>query len=151
MPFEPGPNPSPNVRALHAWLDGLEKWDIGLIMAPMDDTLVHEVLPASLGRPARNKAEYAAYFSSVMPMFASFSVDVDELVETPDKIVIRAKSVGASVFGTPYANEYAVFLTFVDSPAGGGERKISKIKEFVDSEYSKRFAEGERAKMAEKE
>lgn len=74
---------------------------------------------------------------------------MNELVETPDKIVIHAKSVGKSVLGTPYANEYAIFMTFVDSPAGNGERKISKIKEFVDSEFSKGFSKLEGAKMAE--
>lgn len=73
---------------------------------------------------------------------------IDEVVESPDKVAFHANSVGKSVFGTPYANEYACFLTFVDSPEGNGKRKISKIREFVDSTFSKGFFEGERAKAA---
>ncbi|KAF7969957.1 hypothetical protein HWV62_25504 [Athelia sp. TMB] len=147
MPFIPGPNPSPNVRAVAAWLDGLEKWNIDAIMAPMDDTLVHSIAPASLGRPVRNKAEYAAYFWAILPMFETFSVDVLDLIESPEKVVIHAKSKGRSVFGTPYANEYAVFVEFVDDTSGSGERKISRLTEFVDSGYSKGWFEGEQAKM----
>lgn len=73
MPFDPH-NPSPNVRALKAWIDGLDKWDLDLVMEPMDETLIHEVLPASLGKLVRNRTEYKEYFGSAMKLFASFSV-----------------------------------------------------------------------------
>lgn len=130
-------------------MDGLEKWNIDAIMAPMDDSLVHNISPSSLERPTRNKAEYTAYFGAVIPMFEAFTVDVLDLVESPNRVVIHAKSRGRSIFGTPYANEYAVFLEFVDDPSGNGERKISRMNEFVDSAFSKAWFEKEFARMAE--
>lgn len=73
---------------------------------------------------------------------------MDDIVESSDTIAFHASSVGKSVFGTPYTNEYACFLTFVDSPEGNGKRKISKIREFVDSAFSKEFFVRERARAA---
>ena len=74
MPYALGPEASANARAFQAWLEGVEKWDLGSIMAAFDDTLVQQVLPASLGRPAMSKKEYEAYFGGVIQLFADFEV-----------------------------------------------------------------------------
>jgi len=79
----------------------------------------------------------------------SFSNHALENALSPNRVVIHAKSRGRSIFGTPYANEYAVFLEFVDDPSGNGERKISRMNEFVDSAFSKAWFEKEFARMAE--
>lgn len=74
MPYMPGPDASPNALLFQAWLDGLENWDLQRILDPCDETLVHQILPASLGRPRMSKKGYEGYIQSVVPIFATFVV-----------------------------------------------------------------------------
>lgn len=74
---------------------------------------------------------------------------VHDFTEKDDKIIIHASSVGRSRLGTPYANEYVVYFDFCESTTGGGERKICRMREFVDSAYSKEWFAQERIKLAE--
>lgn len=74
MPYTPGPNASPNALLFQIWLDGLENLDVQRIMDPMDETLMQQVLPASLERPPKNKQECTAHIQGMVAMFSTIAV-----------------------------------------------------------------------------
>lgn len=43
-------------------------------MDAFDDTLQHQILPKSLGRPSKDKEAYRDYLISVLPLFKSLEV-----------------------------------------------------------------------------
>lgn len=49
------------------------------------------------------------------------------------KCIIHASSTADSIIG-PYANEYALIMTFTED-----RKQVVEFKEFVDSAYSKEF------------
>lgn len=63
-----------NAEVLRGWLNALENWDLQRIMDPFDETAVQQILPASLGRPPKNKQEYEAHIREMMPIFEKFKV-----------------------------------------------------------------------------
>jgi hypothetical protein len=60
--------PSPNMRALLAYVDALQAWNFKDVMACFDEALEHRILPQSLGRPVLNKRQYGEYFGAIMPL-----------------------------------------------------------------------------------
>jgi len=66
--------PSPNMRALLAYVDALHAWNFKDIMACFDEALEHRILPQSLGRPVLNKRQYGEYFRAIMPLLKRFQV-----------------------------------------------------------------------------
>lgn len=70
-------------------------------------------------------------------------------MEIGDRIITHSTSVGCSSLGTPYNAESVGFLDFCESTSGGGERKIWRMREFVDSAYARQWFEKEREKIAE--
>ncbi|KAG5652914.1 hypothetical protein H0H81_003114 [Sphagnurus paluster] len=147
--YAPPECPSPNIQTTLAFLRGFNDWDVEKLSATFDESLVYHVLPKSLGRSPRSKEEFVAYYRQiVIPLFKRFHVTVHELVEEGSAVIFHASSVGESVFGTPYANEYMISLHFVPPKEGGdGLPKISVVKEFVDSAFSGKFFSEEFAKL----
>jgi hypothetical protein len=66
--------PSPNMRALLAYVDALKAWNFNDIMACFDEALEHRILPQSLGRPVLSKRQYGEYFGAIMPLLKNFQV-----------------------------------------------------------------------------
>ena len=65
---------SPNMRRTLEYVAALNEWNYDKIIDCFDDTLEHRILPASLGRPVRDKALYKEWFSSIFPNFKEFKV-----------------------------------------------------------------------------
>ena len=63
--------------------------------------------------------------------------------------LIQARGAGTSITGHPYTNEW-IFIFTLQPSTDGGEPKILRIKEFLDSLYMSQFfaAEVERVKKA---
>lgn len=132
---------SPNMRGTLEYVAALNEWNHDKIIDCFDDTLEHRILPASLGRPVRDKALYKEWFSSIFPTFKEFKVMIHELVESGDTIVFHASSLGVTALDTPYQNEYVLFLHFAPPSVAGDLPRICHVKEFVDSQFSAQFFE----------
>ncbi|KAF9555060.1 hypothetical protein CPC08DRAFT_712369 [Agrocybe pediades] len=144
---------SPYRRAFRAWVEAYNSWDADRIMACYDESLVHNILPKSLNRPARSKEEYGRYLrEEAIPLFKSFKVIVHELFEDGPRISAHASSVAESCTGAPYENEYNLMAHFAPaSPDSDILPKIIQVKEFVDSGYALKFFQDEKARMQERE
>ncbi|KAJ3500254.1 hypothetical protein NLJ89_g9882 [Agrocybe chaxingu] len=151
--FQAPEAPSLNLRTFLAYVDALHQWDYDAIMACFDEELEHRILPASLGRPVRNKMQYEEHFKGVIPMFEKFRVTIHDVIESDDKIAVHASSKGESTLGTPYTNEYTLMITFTSPSRGSPDVHVEElpkmrcVKEFVDSAFSAKFFSEEQDKM----
>ncbi|KAL6171937.1 hypothetical protein ACJQWK_02930 [Exserohilum turcicum] len=118
-----------------AVIEAYNAWDINKIMAYRSPDCKHRVLPASMHREARSNAQYRAYLSRIMHLYSNFTVTVNEEIHdaVAHKCIIHASSRAETKIG-PYANEYALILTFTEDG-----KKVTKFDEFVDSAYSQQF------------
>jgi hypothetical protein len=60
-------------------------WDIDQILAFRAPSCIHQVLPASLGRPSMDNATYRTSFSAAMPPFRNFQVRSPRLPSPPTR------------------------------------------------------------------
>jgi hypothetical protein len=114
---------------------GYNSWNMDAILAPRTPNCTHRVYPDRLNRPKLNNTEYDAYFSSLLPYFKNFTVDViDAYVdEDANKVALQAASTATSVIG-PYANEYVIMMKMTEC-----KTQVYEVREFVDSEASSNF------------
>ncbi|KAF5322021.1 hypothetical protein D9619_002121 [Psilocybe cf. subviscida] len=155
--FEIPDTPSRYLRAFLAWTKAVENWKTDAILACFDDTLVHRVLPASFGHPARTKEAYVEFWKDATKIFGGnkFVYTIHEVIEAGHKLAIHCSSKSVSARGTPYTNEYSFFIHYVPlpadvdpcSPLAEGEElpKMALVKEFLDSGFSASFFAGEGA------
>ncbi|KAG6920047.1 hypothetical protein DXG01_010115 [Tephrocybe rancida] len=146
-PYVPPESPSPILQSLLAYIEALNEWSAEKAAALFDESLEHQILPSSIGRPILNKQQYIVYFASVIPLFKAFRITLHEVIEAGDVITIHGSSVGESVTGAPYRNEYMMIMHFAP-PVGDDLPKITRVKEFVDGASVVKFFTEERAKAA---
>jgi ketosteroid isomerase-like protein len=117
------------------FVNAYNAWNIEAIMEYRTPDCQQQVLPFSMGKPAKNNTEYRSYFESIMPLFSNFTVKVHNEFHNAEARTsyMHASSRAETAIGT-YANEYAVVLSFTKDGT-----KITKIEEFVDSAYSAQF------------
>ena len=125
-------NPSQLHQTAMRVIDGYNKWEIDAIMAPRADKCTQQVLPYRLNRPVLDNTQYRSFFSTLLPYFKSFNVEILDVVEDTQnsKVAISARSKGETVIG-PYGNEYMLIMHMTSD-----HLKVTCIKEFVDSGYS---------------
>jgi len=145
MPYTPT-NPSPNLLLIQSYFAALEEWDIEAVMSVLDNNYEHHILPLSMGRPVMDKQTYKEALVKIRALFQKYEIVVHEVTETSDVVTMHASSSALSVLGTPFLNEY--MFTFHIRTSSTGERKICKIKEFVDSGYTKEWLHAETEKIA---
>lgn len=116
-------------------IEGYNKWDIDAILAPRAENCTQQVLPYRLGRPVLNNTEYREYFSSIMPSFHNFHLEILDIVEDEKnaKVAINAVSTAETALGS-YGNEYVVILHMTPD-----HKQVEIVKEFVDSGFSDEF------------
>ncbi|KZV99351.1 hypothetical protein EXIGLDRAFT_831491 [Exidia glandulosa HHB12029] len=145
--YVPPANPSPELRAVLAWIDACNKWEVSAFAAQMsDDEYHHAVLPSSLGVPeSKTKAEWLAPFETRFhPLFDSFEASsshglkVHEIIEAPEgRIIGHVSASGKTKLGIDFANEYMILCTVRKDSSG--EYKMVKVKEFMDSKAVSSF------------
>ncbi|EAT81494.2 hypothetical protein HBI56_205900 [Parastagonospora nodorum] len=118
-----------------AVIAGFDAWELEKIMAYRHPDCQIQVIPASLGRPKMNNAEYRVRLAHIMPWFRNFKATVHTEVHDAEAhtCMIHATSTAETDIG-PYANEYALILTFTEDGT-----KVINFLEMVDSAYSSKF------------
>jgi len=140
------PSKSRRVQTAYEVLEGYKTLSVDKILAPLDDaSFVQQVLPASLGMPARSKAEFTGHAKGITSIFKEFRMEPQQIYEdeAQNAVIIYAKMFGELTkdMGS-WENECIMIMKF--SPDG---RKIVSHQEFVDSAKAKMMKE----KMAPKD
>ena len=118
-----------------AVINGYNTWTPEAIMACRAPNCIHQVLPASLGRPPLNNEQYLAYFTPIMPAFKNFHLTVKNTIvdEEARKVVLHASSTATTDLGD-YSNEYMLVLQMAEDGT-----KVVRVDEFLDSKYSTEY------------
>ncbi|KAH6680152.1 hypothetical protein B0J14DRAFT_258829 [Halenospora varia] len=97
----------------------------------------HQILPASLTMPNRDREEFTHHVSVITSIFTMFAMVPQQIFKDQEKnaAVIYAKMVGDLVGGLgDWTNECFMVLQMTEE---NGEVKIESIKEFVGSARAK--------------
>ncbi|KAJ4483774.1 hypothetical protein J3R30DRAFT_1827439 [Lentinula aciculospora] len=144
---------TPNLQTALAFIEARNSWfsraacsnGVEQMMSLFDESLEHRILPHSLGRPVLNKNQYKEYVHGLLRFIRDYKISLREVVESNDSsIVIHASSVGTSLSGAIFTNEYIIILHFTSSTKSGELPKITSVKEFVDSKVTFEFFQEER-------
>ncbi|KAJ6454281.1 hypothetical protein DFH09DRAFT_881785, partial [Mycena vulgaris] len=138
-------NPSPTYQAFLKFVDALKANDHAGIMACYTDSpdVSVQLLLASMGQPKMDRATYSDFSAKGLANFKSLKwapaqITLHEVIEAGSTFTVHASSVGESVSGTPWADEYILIIHFTE-PIEGGLPKIASVKDFVDSAAVMKF------------
>ncbi|KAJ3999381.1 hypothetical protein F5050DRAFT_1805115 [Lentinula boryana] len=160
LTYAPPVDQSPNLQATLALFDARNVWfsraacttGVEQMMSLFDESLEHRILPQSLGRPVLNKNQYKEYVQGLLRFIRDYKISLHEVVESNDNsIIVHASSVGTSLSGATFTNEYMIVLHFASSAKSGELPKITRVKEFVDSKVISEFFQEERRRAKLKE
>ncbi|TCD64009.1 hypothetical protein EIP91_004677 [Steccherinum ochraceum] len=141
--------PSLQLQAFLRWADAMTvKQDPVALAASVTEDFQYQSLPKSTGLPARDKASFVEYASSLMAMMSDFKSDIHEVIETDDTITVHASGQATSITGALYANEYIIIVHVAKQ--ADGEYKLSSMKEFVDSKGMTEFMAAETKRQQER-
>ncbi|KAI2478300.1 hypothetical protein Ptr902_10495 [Pyrenophora tritici-repentis] len=131
----PPPNLVAQKETARKVIAGYNAWDRDSILEYRAPECEQQVLPASMNRAAQSNDEYGAYFDRIKSLYSDFTVTVMEEIHDAEahSCIIHASSTASTAIG-PYANEYALIIEFTKDG-----KNVTKIYEFVDSDYSKKF------------
>lgn len=89
----------------------------------------------TLHKPILNNQSYAAFFTTMLPLFRNFHAKVIDMFEDAkeNKVAIYARSTADTPIG-PYVNEYMLMI-YLDNDC----KKVVRILEWVDSALSSTF------------
>ncbi|KAF4556707.1 Hypothetical protein D9617_1g085860 [Elsinoe fawcettii] len=128
-------------QVLHAY----STLSVDAILSPLSSTVFkQQILPMSLGMPARSKDEFSKHAAGITSVFRKFRMEPQQIYEDEvrNAVVIYAKMIGTLVKGMgEWENECVMIMKFDQS----GE-KVVELQEFVDSHKAKMMRE----KMAPK-
>ncbi|KAH6665607.1 hypothetical protein B0J14DRAFT_605460 [Halenospora varia] len=131
---------SPLKRA-HALLEAYSLLSPDALVANFSSNFTHQILPASLSMPIRDREQFAHHALIITSIFTRFAMVPQQIFEDPQKntVVIYANMLGELVGGLgEWENECFMILQMVEE---GSEVKIQSIKEFVDSAKAKVLSE----------
>ncbi|KAL1306779.1 hypothetical protein AAFC00_005440 [Neodothiora populina] len=124
---------SNRLATAYALLEAYSALSPDQILSQLDDDGKHQILPESLGMPARSKQEYGAHAAGITSVFKSFKMIPQAIYEdvASNAVIIHAKMDGelAKGSGGRWENECIMLLSMNDDGT-----KIVEIKEFVDSD-----------------
>jgi ketosteroid isomerase-like protein len=131
-----------------AWsvIEGYNAWDLDAILAPRAPECTQKVFPMSLKGPTyRDPEAYREYYSTMIPLFRNFKLDVLDWAEDArrNRVFFHARCTAITDIG-PYANEFVWMIRTTDDAA-----KVVEIKEFIDSAYTVEYLKNMWAKMEE--
>ena len=124
---------SPRLRTAYEVFDAYKQLSPSALLAPLTPDFTMQVLPSSLGMPARSKTDYGAHAGMVTSIFSSFAMlpIPGQVFEDPaaNAVIAHCKMVGELTNGLgPWENECIITLRFDESGT-----KVVSHREFVDS------------------
>ncbi|KAK4942825.1 hypothetical protein LTR66_014665 [Elasticomyces elasticus] len=124
---------SARLKTAHRLLAAYSSLDVGAILSNLSSDFTHQVLPASLGMPTRDKASFAAHAGGITSVFSKFDMNPQMVLEDgkENAVVVYCKMVGEmrpQKGGGEWANECMMVMRMSED----GERVV-QVREFVDS------------------
>ncbi|KAF5383395.1 hypothetical protein D9757_006159 [Collybiopsis confluens] len=155
LKYEPPDDQSPNLQTALAFIDARNLWvspdgpdGVDQMLSLFDESLEHRILP----QPVLSKNQYREYVRGLLAFICEYKVTLHDVIESHgNSIVIHASSVGTSVSGATFFNEYMFVLHFKASETPGELPRIANVKEFVDSKVTVEFFQEERRRAKLKE
>lgn len=122
---------STRLETAHAQLEAFSSLSVDAILDHFAPDFTHQVLPASTGMPARDRAAFAEHASGITSIFSKFSMPPQQVFEDPERnaVIVYAKMIGELQFGLgAWENECIMIMEMNEDGS-----KIVKMQEFVDS------------------
>ncbi|OJD30586.1 cytochrome p450 protein [Diplodia corticola] len=122
---------SQRLQTVHALLDGYGSLSVPTLAAPLADDFKHQVLPESLGMPARDKAAFEQHAAGIFSVFEAFAMVPKAVFEDSERnaVVVSARMQGTLKGGRgEWRNECVMLITLSED----GTRVVA-VEEFVDS------------------
>lgn len=133
---------SQRLQTVHNLLDGYGSLSVSTLTSPLADDFKHQVLPESLGMPARDKASFEQHAAGIFSVFESFAMIPKAVFEDSERnaVVVSARMQGTLKGGKgEWRNECVMMVTLSEDGT-----KVLEVQEFVDSAKALEM----RAKMA---
>ncbi|KAF2218954.1 hypothetical protein BDZ85DRAFT_165595, partial [Elsinoe ampelina] len=121
-------------------LDAYSTLSVDAILSPLSNThFKHQILPASLGMPARSKDDFSKHAAGITSVFETFRMEPQQIFEDEvrNAVVIHAKMIGTLAKGMGEWENECVMMIRLD--ASGEE--VVEVQEFVDSHKAKMMKE----------
>lgn len=114
-----------------ALLKGYGSLEVDQLMAPLSNNFCHQVLPESLGMPARNAKQFAEHAAQIFSVFSTFRMNPKAVFEDQGRnvVVVHARMEGTLKGGNEEWLNECVMIIFLSADA----TQVVKIEEFVDS------------------
>ncbi|TCD60734.1 hypothetical protein EIP91_009617 [Steccherinum ochraceum] len=139
-------NPSPQLEVVLSMMQAGTAFDLEAFGAFTSDDYTHHFLPENAGLPKSSKAEFMGHISKIGKLFATFSVEVKEIIESPNVIVlytsIRGTTKGGNVNDADMVN-----MVYVREEADETWR-VTKSREYVDTAKFAQFGAAVQKEMA---
>ncbi|KUI60106.1 hypothetical protein VP1G_11165 [Cytospora mali] len=122
---------------LDRFIAGWKKWTPEDYLATWSDDCTQQLMPFSLGVPARSRAEVNVFLPKLMTVLTNYELETSRIVHDAanSKAVIYASSKADTLLGdSKWKNDFAVFLSFTED----GE-KINRMEEMVDTAFYQEF------------
>lgn len=136
---------SQRLQTAHRLLDGYGSLSVATLAALLADNFKHQVLPESLGMPARDKASFEQHAAGIFSVFESFAMVPKAVFEDSERntVVVSAGMQGVLKGGKgEWRNECVMMIRLSDDGT-----QVAEVHEFVDSAKALEM----RAKMAPKD
>ncbi|KAI0128694.1 hypothetical protein BJ170DRAFT_341920 [Xylariales sp. AK1849] len=122
---------SPQAQTVNALLEGYGSLSVPKLLAPLAENFVHQVLPASLDMPVRDKGAFSQHAAGVFGIFDKFQMIPKAVYEDigRDVVVVHAHMQGTLKRGASEWRNECVMMIHLSADGS----KILAINEFVDS------------------
>jgi hypothetical protein len=126
------------LKTATSFIETYNAWTIESILSIRSPSCIHQTLPASLGVPTRNNAEYATFLKPMLSIFRNLKfIIIDDSKTIVDvearKVVLHCRDQADTNAGR-FENEYIFILTMNKD----GDL-LDEIVEFIDSAYTEEF------------
>jgi hypothetical protein len=128
-------DPSPQRQTADAIVAAFNVMDIEKIVSFRDPTCLRHIVPLTLGLKPQDNARFLAELQKLKPIFQNFCLTINDVVEDREAgRICMWLSARADTAAGEYVNEYMWTMEFDESG-----RKLTRIREFVDTTVNKEF------------